>query len=295
MEENRRMKTICFGEILFDVFPSCEVLGGAPLNVAVHLSRLGCDSLIISSIGCDERGERALSEIARNGLSDAFIHRSSYPTGIAQISILENRTEYEFNDPAAWDDIVVNDAQIDHLKARNINALVFGTLALRSERNVKTLERILSLGIDEVLYDVNLRKDFFSKGLIDRCTSKATILKMNKEEAAVLALLYGVEESFLPEYFLSRFKNLKMLLITEGASGLSLYTRDTELHVPASSVDFVDSVGAGDSVSAAFLNYYLKGYDLKDCLEKASILAGAVVSTKGATSDYPEGLLEALA
>ena len=288
------MKTICFGEILFDVFPSYEVLGGAPLNVAIHLARLGTESLVVSSVGDDERGDKAISEIKRNGLSDEFINKSEYDTGIAQIIIDGNKTDYEFNAPSAWDDILVSDNHLDSLKKSKIDALVFGTLALRSSQNEKALDYLLSLGIFEVLYDVNLRKDFFSASLIDRCIERSTILKFNNEEASVIAHLYGTTESDLPDYLLSKFNKLKMVLVTEGERGLTLHTREMKLHADATKGEFVDSVGAGDSVSAAFLNYYLKGCPLGECLKKASILAGAVVSSKGATSDYPEGLLELL-
>ena len=294
MEENHTMKTICFGEILFDVFPSYDVLGGAPLNVAIHLARLGAESLIVSSVGDDERGDRAISEIKRNGLSVEFINKSEYDTGIAQITIDGNKTDYEFNDPAAWDDVLVSDNHLNSLKKSKIDALVFGTLALRSEQNEEALDSLLSLGISEVLYDVNLRKEFFSASLIDRCIERSTILKLNNEEASVISRLYGTSENELPDYFLSKFNKLKMVLVTEGEHGLTLHTRDMKLHENATKCEFVDSVGAGDSVSAAFLNCYLKGCSLEECLKKASILASAVVSSKGATSDYPEGLLEIL-
>ena len=71
------MDFIAFGEILFDVFPDKATLGGAPLNVAGHMTRLGLEGRVLSSVGDDELGKRALGEIEEIGLSTEMINVSS--------------------------------------------------------------------------------------------------------------------------------------------------------------------------------------------------------------------------
>lgn len=286
------MKVICFGEILYDVFPSYEVLGGAPLNCAIHLSRLGNESCIVSAVSDDERGERAIAEISENGLSTAFISRVGHPTGVAMITERDGNADYEFNSPAAWDLILVTERDLDALREKGIDALVFGTLSLRCEENRKTLEKLMALKPRHILYDVNIRKEFYSLPLIKRSISLSTIVKMNEKEQALLSRLFEVDESVLHEHLLSSFKGLEMVMITKGEEGIVLYSRESECRKKAKRAEFVDSVGAGDSVTAAFLHFYLKGCSLQETLSKCAELASVVVSSKGAVSKYPEGFLE---
>ncbi len=53
-----KIRAVCFGEILYDVFPDEERIGGAPLNVAARLSSLGVDTRIISRVGTDQKGSK---------------------------------------------------------------------------------------------------------------------------------------------------------------------------------------------------------------------------------------------
>lgn len=286
------MKTICFGEILFDVFPDCEVLGGAPLNTAIHLSRLGAESIIVSSIANDERGIRALSAIDENGLSSCYISESSYPTGIADIKINRGNADYEFNNPCAWDDIKLGDDELKSLKDKGVDAIVFGSLALRSKENRNVLKALLCLGASEVLYDVNFRKRFYSRALIEEFASYSTILKFNEDEEMTISSLFNVEVEALPTFLLGQFSSLKLVMITRGDAGISLYSREKAYFQNAYKSCFVDSVGAGDSVNAAFLYFYLRGFSIEKTLEKCAELASVVVSSKGATSPYPDGFID---
>ena len=282
------MKSICFGEILYDVFPSYEVLGGAPLNAAVHLARLGGESFVISSVGNDDRGRRALEEIRANGLSAETISRSSNPTGIAEITIRDGNADYEFNDPCAWDDISLTE-DAEKVLLSGVDAVVFGTLASRSSSNRAMLRRILSSKARTVLFDVNFRKSFYSADLVKEGIGCSDILKINEEEKERIEALLAIDD--VRELF-DDYPGLKFILLTKGEKGLSLYERGCVHERCAKDRGFVDTVGAGDSVTAAFLYFYLKGYPIEIILDKAAELASIVVASSGATSPYPEGFLE---
>src|SRR5689334_19772739 len=77
---------VVVGEVLWDLFSDALSLGGAPLNFAVHVSRLGLRPFLISAVGSDELGDRAQREIAATGLDAGFVRRSKkWPTGTASV------------------------------------------------------------------------------------------------------------------------------------------------------------------------------------------------------------------
>ena len=65
----RPLRIVSFGEVLFDIFDDGARLGGAPLNLAVHLHRLGAEPLLVSAVGQDTLGDVAIQEIVREGLA----------------------------------------------------------------------------------------------------------------------------------------------------------------------------------------------------------------------------------
>ena len=280
------MDFLSFGEILFDVFNSEAKLGGAPLNVASHMKKLGLDGLIISSVGSDELGKRALDEIVHNGLSTEGIKISSFPTGRADITLVNNNADYTFNSPCAWDDITLETALPE-----SVSIIYFGSLVQREKTSRETLKRILSkVKAKYIFFDVNIRKHFYTDEILKQGLEDANILKVNDEEIGLILNISGSKDirALMDKY------SLEMVLLTQGKDGSTIYTRDSEYHMDSHAVKLVDTVGAGDSLSAGFLSTLLKTGDAKMAIKVGATLADYVCSQRGAIPEYSEELKEKL-
>jgi fructokinase len=288
-----KMRYVSFGEILFDVFPDKKTLGGAPLNVAAHLSKLGGDGIIVSALGDDELGREARECIASFGLDASFIVTSRYPTGRADITLSGKNADYTFNFPCAWDDITLNK------EPRGAYELVyFGTLAQRSETSRDALEEILSsIKARTVFFDVNIRKHFYTKEIIRRGLEYATILKMNDEELPLVADLCSLEASSEGEMVrkLMDEYRIPVVLLTKGKKGSTCYQEDQKIDMPCGNVAVVDTVGAGDSLSAGFLTSFIATGDARKALFVGSTLADYVCAHRGAIPDYDDTIKSFLA
>jgi len=278
------MKFLTFGEILFDVFPDRRTLGGAPLNVAAHMFKLGNDGIVVSSLGDDELGQEARKQITVLGLPLSFIKTSRYPTGRADIQMKGKNADYTFNEPCAWDDITLG-----HPLEKAYDLVYFGSLAQRSMTSRNTLSSILSsVHARVVFFDVNIRKHFYTKEILEEGMKRATILKVNDEELPLIASLCGStaadEDSRV--LFLMDTYHLSMVLLSKGKRGSSCYENGKRIDQACGDVVVVDTVGAGDSLSAGFLSSYLNGGNAEQALKIGSTLADYVCAHHGAIPAY---------
>lgn len=279
---------IIFGEILFDVFGDARTLGGAPLNVAAHLSRLGLAGSVVSAVGDDALGRAALNKIRDIGLDDrAIAVLKGRETGRADVVMSGGNADYTFNEPAAWDFIPCPAALESETQI-----LYFGTLALRSENNRATLAALLrGVKARHVFYDVNIRKHFYSADIIKHALKACTILKMNDRELPLVEDLTGCRgiENIMERY------SIDIALLTSGRNGADAVRRGgARFHTDASDVPVADTVGAGDALSAGFLASYVKGIPIDTALRTGVILADYVVSHRGAIPDYDARLTASL-
>ena len=282
------MDFISFGEILFDVFPDKATLGGAPLNVAGHLTKLGLNGAILSAVGDDELGKRALDEIKALGLSTEMISTLNYETGKAIITLKGKNAEYEFNDPCAWDNIPLKELP------ESVSLIYYGTLAQRGNSKNTLKELLNSVKSQHRFFDVNIRKHFYSDEIIKEGVENATILKLNDEEVDIVLDALKIEmrgyrglEELFKEY------NLDLILLTKGKEGTMCF-KNKWYRVPCAPVEVVDTVGAGDSLSAGFLASYIKTGDLEKSLLFGSHIADYVVTKRGAIPEYDEKLVKYL-
>ena len=282
------MDFISFGEILFDVFPDKATLGGAPLNVAGHLTKLGLNGAILSAVGNDELGKRALNEIEALGLSTDMIATLDYETGKAIITLNGKNAEYEFNDPCAWDNIPLQ------ALPENVTLIYYGTLAQRGNSKNTLKELLNSVQSQHRFFDVNIRKHFYSDEIIKEGVENATILKLNDEEVDIFLDALKIEmrgyrglEELFKEY------NLDLILLTKGKEGTMCF-KNKWYRVPCAPVEVVDTVGAGDSLSAGFLASYIKTGDLEKSLLFGSHIADYVVTKRGAIPEYDDNLVQYL-
>lgn len=293
------MKTLSFGEILWDIFPDSRCLGGAPLNVAGHLARLGFESFIISSVGNDELGKEALHQMTRNNVNTQYVYtHPEKPTGFTEIKLTKGIPEYEFNFPCAWDYIGLSEADLKAIDSTGWDLFCFGTLAQRSVVTLSTLKRLLpSLDVKIVFFDVNFRKSFYSKEILEWSFTHCDIIKMNDEESPVIQNIMGMDAMSEKDFYFSMIEkfNLKGILVTRGKEGVSAFFEGKEFSQKPSDVTVVDTVGAGDSFSAAFLASLLAGKDVPESLLVATALADYVVSHSGALPEYDSAITLKLA
>lgn len=274
------MDVVAFGEILWDVIDGVPHIGGAPFNFAAHAARCGMKSAIVSAVGNDELGRRALAEGERLGVDVSMVGvHPTLPTGTVNVTLADGIPSYEIVRPVAWDEITGEAARED---VRTPRAFYFGTLAQRSPVSAATLRNLLEACASSlVFFDVNLRQDYWSAELVEKGLAHTDILKVNDEEMRTLG--------FAPESLFDRFPRLKTVVETRGAAGCRVTSRDGEAFDSPAIADgpVVDTVGAGDSFSAAFLAAVLRGECLASAAEAGNRLAGKVAARAGA---IPEDL-----
>ncbi|MDY7026990.1 MAG: PfkB family carbohydrate kinase, partial [Spirochaetota bacterium] len=255
------MKVLAFGEILWDIIDGREHIGGAPFNCAAHLAQMGAEAAIVSAVGEDERGVRALDEVRRLGIRTDLIGRNpDHPTGIVMVSLdSHGKPTYEIREGSAWDVIELDRNRMEAIGGEEWDVLAFGTLAQRTEGNIRELHRVIDAAAPkELFFDVNLRLDYFSPKVLRDSLSRTTMLKLNDEEVPVISeMLLGGE--YLDRQFCEMAEekwDIHTTVLTRGKEGASVYQEGRYIHVPVVDVRVADTVGAGDSFSAGFLFAY---------------------------------------
>lgn len=296
------MKTLSFGEILFDRIDGDDYFGGASANIAVHLSRFGAESYMLSALGQDVLGNVASEFLASEKIKSDYIYSSPHhPTGVVEVQVTNGIPSYDIREGSAWDCITPDDESLRKMMAEKWDLLYCGTLAQRTESNRRLLNTVLENGdYKELFFDVNIRQNYYSKEIIENTMKYTSILKLNDEELPLVSKLLFASEMSAEDFFAKAREEypLKLLVLTCGPEGAELYHEETKgkaLKIPSSKVFVIDTVGAGDSFSGTFLSYYLKGDSLEKAAKKASLVADFVVGHSGATPLLDENILEALA
>ena len=287
------MKILAFGEVLFDIIHEKKHIGGAPLNFAAHSVKCGARADILSSVGSDDLGKKALEEIKRLGVGAAFVQVSDYrPTGTVNVTLKNGSPSYTINKEVAYD--YIDQSELDFENLDGYDAFYFGTLAQREETSRRTLYAILDqVKFPTVFYDVNLRKDGYSEGMLKESLKRCNIVKLNDEEVIVLAsLLYNedLNEQTFTDLLLERFPNIEMIIVTKGPEGCTIYQENTNTDIPSEPVTVKDTVGAGDSFSASFLVTYLLSGDARLAAKIGNKVGGYVASQNGAIPEYSDDL-----
>ena len=283
-------RVICFGEVLWDCFPGRRVPGGAPLNVAYHLSKANCRATVVSAVGDDDLGTEMLATMRQWDMDTTAIRiHEGLPTGTVEVALEDGIPSYTISDGVAWDEIA-SDASLSTLATGNAPAaIVFGSLAQRTTSNRKSLEALLTIYPDAMrVFDVNLREPHSDIARVRELLSKSDLVKVNDEELQILTqdqLENGSIEA-RAKNIADRF-NCRAVCVTRGKDGASLLERGTWTDVEATPVNAVDTVGAGDAFLAALLaGFGRDNLDRVEALNRATKLAGYVATQPGATPDY---------
>ncbi len=277
---------VVFGEVLFDQFPDGEkVLGGAPFNVAWALHGFGRNPVFISSIGNDSLGCDIVNKIESWGLDLSGIQvNASYETGTVDVSFDGYEPRYRICSPRAWD-------YIEDCEVAATGIIYYGLLALRSENNRSVLSKLCQRSRALRFFDINLRPPHYTLERLKEWVQDVDWLKLNCEELLTLSGEDAVDfENCRP--ILERLRdqfNIGTILLTGGAKGAIIHGIYGDAEVfPAMVPDpIIDTVGAGDSISAVVIDGILRDDSAEEILTRAVKFATKVCEIRGAASDDP--------
>ena len=282
------------GEALWDVLPEGKKIGGAPANFAYHVSQFGLSSCVVSAVGDDALGKEIIENFTSKGLNQ-LIAEVPYPTGTVQVEIDQAGVpQYEIKGNVAWDNIPYTEALED--LAKKTKAVCFGSLAQRNVVSRETISRFLDAmprhDDSLVVFDVNLRQGFYNKEILCNSMERCNILKINDEELVTVSRMFGYPGIDLQDkcWILLGKYNLKMLILTCGINGSYVFTPGNVSFQPTPTVEVADTVGAGDSFTAAFIASILRGKTVIEAHSRAVQTSAYVCTKKGAMPVLPDEL-----
>jgi fructokinase len=277
------LKTVCFGEVLFDVFLKHKKIGGAPLNVTSRLKSFGVDAHIISAVGNDTNGKELIEyfenlEIPTNSIQV----KENYPTGVVNVRLNEKgNASYDITYPSAWDKIRLSIEDTELVK--NADVLVFGSLASRDESTKKTLLQLLKVAKYKV-FDVNLRKPHYTENTLVEFMNISDFIKLNDEELYEVSRSMGSNFNSLEQNieFISKETNTNSICVTLGSHGAVLYIDGSYYHNCGYYVEVVDTVGSGDSFLGTLIYKLFSGSDSQEAINCACAVGAIVAKNEGA-------------
>lgn len=287
---------IGMGEALWDVLPDGKKLGGAPANFAYHVSQFGLPALAVSAIGDDTLGRELLDTFNAKNV-DYRLDVVPYPTGTVQVTLDDAGVpQYEIKENVAWDNIPATDKLM--ALAAETRAFCFGSLAQRNVVSRNTISKFLHSipeGNDPlIVFDVNLRQGFYTKEILISSMEACNILKINDEELVTVSRMLeypGIDLQDKCRMLLGRF-NLDILILTCGVNGSYVFTPERVSFLPTPQVEVADTVGAGDSFTAAFIASLLRGKSVEQSHRKAVDVSAYVCTQHGAMPTLPAALTE---
>jgi len=285
---NEKKKTVvCYGEVLWDIFPTKTKPGGAPMNVAYHLRKFGVNSRMISRVGNDEAGEKLLSLLTQWSIPTENCQiDKTYETGKVIATVLPgNEMSYSIHSPVAWD-YIESDSINDNIVSE-ADAFVFGSLVTRNETSRETLYKLIEKSKFNV-FDINLRQPFYSTETIEYLLNKCNLLKLNESELELIITWFSKEdlEEQSAVRFLQHKFNIDEVIVTKGGEGASYYNLNEIYSFPAFKVTVKDTCGSGDSFLAAFLAKKLENAEPQTCMLYATALGAYVATNEGACPSY---------
>jgi len=290
---------VSIGEILWDLIGPREYLGGAPLNFAAHAHKLGHKVFMVSGVGDDERGRRALRELEHCGISAPFVQvLCGHATGTAEVELApDGKPRFLIQRPAAYDFVDLTRTQLQAIAALQPQWIYLGTLYHASPRALASTLTLLEMApLARRFYDVNLRDGNWNLATVECLSSHANVVKMSDSEAEFLDASFNADSGDgSVEDFCRRWSDqygCQVICVTFGERGCGIYKDDAYVQVPGYKVEVADTVGAGDAFAAAFLHALEQGWETRRCGAFANALAALVASRPGA---IPEWELEEVA
>lgn len=283
------------GEALWDILPEGKKLGGAPANFAYHISQFGLQSRVVSAVGDDKLGYEIKESFADKHLT-GVVPTVAYPTGTVQVQLDADGVPcYDIKENVAWDNIPFT-PQLQELAGQTC-AVCFGSLAQRNVVSRETINAFLRAMPNEAgrykIFDINLRQSFYTKEILCQSMQQCNVLKINDEELVVVSRMFGYPGIDLQDkcWILLAKYDLKILILTCGVNGSYVFTPGNVSFVQTPAVEVADTVGAGDSFTAAFVSAILKGKPVVEAHQLAVNVSAYVCTQQGAMPLLPENLL----
>jgi fructokinase len=287
------VRIVSIGEIIWDVVAPSEYLGGAPLNFAAHAHKLGHEVYLLSAVGDDERGQRALEGLKKCGISTDFVQvAAGKRTGTAEVELdTDGKPMFRIIRPAAYDFVDLSTDVVKRIAKVRPQWIYFGTLFHNSRQALDATLRLLEhLPGAKRFYDVNLRDGNWNLTTVEQLASQATIIKLSDSEAESLDAsldVEGLEASV--EHFCRRWSEqyrCKTICVTFGERGCGIYKEGQYTEAPGRKVEVADTIGAGDAFAAAFVHATEQGWDAYRCGAFANAVGALVASRPGATPEW---------
>lgn len=297
--KSEQVKFLAFGEVLWDIIDDQAYIGGAPFNLAAHASRCGLDAYLLSCVGADDLGRRALAEIDRMNVHRQYVQTDhQHPTSTVTVRLsTDGQPSYVIHPNVAWDFVDVRKEMLAGLVAENFKVVCFGSLAQRTAVSRASLMSVLgALKGVATFFDVNLRQNYYSREVLMASLQHATILKLNDGEVKIIAdLLFGrhMTAAEFARAMQGKFP-VRVILITMGAQGCAVSEGGALEICPVNQVAVADTVGAGDAFSAAFLSGWLRGKTAMEAAAMGNLLGAFVASHRGAIPDYDNAIRNSL-
>jgi fructokinase len=289
MQKEKYTHILCFGEVLWDMLPSGEKPGGAPLNVAIHLKRQGIKPSLISKTGSDEGGDKLRAFLIKSKLNTELIQNDNkLATSKVLVHLdVQKNAPYEICEPVAWDNILFT-PQVDKV-AKEADLVIYGSLASRNKTTRETLFQILESSNATRLVDINLRAPYDKQEWIEELLQISDFAKLNDDELIKISNWSGISgsEKELIIWFAKHF-NCPTICVTRGSKGAIIYSNENFYEHTGFKVDAVDTVGAGDSFLASLVASLSKNTQPEKALELACATGAFVASQSGAVPTYSE-------
>ena len=274
---------VCFGEVLWDVFPKHKKIGGAPLNVALRLQSLDNSVSVISSIGDDKKGREIKEYTVEKGVNAAHIQvHKELKTGKVKVMLNQKGSaSYDIMYPRAWDKIQLTEE--NEKLTEKADAFIYGSLAARDETTRHTLYELLKIASYKI-FDVNLREPYYTKEVLTHLMEQADFIKFNDDEIFEIGELLNSKTHSLEQNikFIANFTDTPTICVTKGRHGAILYVDNTFYYNSGYQVEVVDTVGAGDSFLATLISKLLKENQPQEAINYACAVGALVASNEGA-------------
>jgi len=293
MSDSNVPQIVAVGELLWDLLPSGARLGGAPANFAVFCARLGNHSVLVSSLGSDDYGNAARTQLVQQNLDLTQLQMSeTHPTGTVEVTFsANNQPSYVISRGVAWDFIQLTPGLLATVRAAD--AICFETLPQRHEVSRSTIRSLVEAAPAQCVRvcDINIRMPDCSPEVLRWSVAHADIIKVSEEELPLsFSFLGGLglpTQQLTPETasraLLENFPDCKLVATTLGAEGSMVTTREGTFRHPGFPVKLVDTVGAGDAFTAGLLHAYLRGASPPQMAKIGNLCGSYVASQQGAT------------
>lgn len=289
-------KALCFGEVLWDMLPTGRKAGGAPMNVALHLHKIGAEVGLVARVGNDELGKDLVTFIDNFGLDTSMLQLGDkWPTSQVLVHLDEHKNAtYEICTDVAWDNIQLTEENIAFAKQAGV--IIYGSLASRFETTRSTLISLLDASEALKVMDVNLRPPFDTQAVVEELLHKTDLAKVNEDELPKIAGWHGItstDDKVLMTWMAKHY-NCKAVCVTKGAAGAALLMNDTFVSHQGFKIELADSVGAGDAFLGGLISAIIEGKEAQDAITYASALGAYVASREGATPEYDKEAIAAI-